>query len=175
MDGVRLTIAVVGFLRTLVGNRDALEDRFAAGGDGLQVLLFESAREIFERFLAGLQGHLVTVGLAADIRQVQGLIQKTTAVWLCEPVVKGDRRCIRRMGGDPLLEQVLGDAQLAVIQVAELWRLFLAPLPDAQQIAASLAGGGLLQSVFAGLERHLRRPQTLFELRQIYRPPELKA
>ena len=45
MDVVRLTIAVVGLLRTLVGDRDALEDRFAAVGNGLQVFLFESARQ----------------------------------------------------------------------------------------------------------------------------------
>ena len=62
MDVVRLTIAVVGFLLTLVGDRDALEDRFAAVGGRLQVFLFESAGEVFERFLTGLQIHLVTVG-----------------------------------------------------------------------------------------------------------------
>ena len=40
---------------TLVGDRDALEDRFAAVGDSLQVFLFEPAGEVFERFLAALQ------------------------------------------------------------------------------------------------------------------------
>ena len=50
------------FLLPLVGYRDALEDRLAAVGDGLQVLLFESAGEVFERFLTTLQIHLVTVG-----------------------------------------------------------------------------------------------------------------
>ena len=138
------------------------------------LFLFEPLGKVLEGLGTRLQVHLVTVGQGADIRQVQGLIQEATEGWLGEPVVKGDRRCICRMGGAPLLEQVLGDAQLAVIQVAGVGLLFLAALPDAQQVTAPLPGSGLLQRFFAGLERYLRRPQTLFELCQVHRLPELK-
>jgi len=62
VDVVRLTIALVGFRFTLVGDRDALEDRFAAGGASLPVFLFEPVGEVLERFRAALQRDLVTVG-----------------------------------------------------------------------------------------------------------------
>ena len=62
VDVVRLTIAVVGFLFTLVGDRDALENRFTAVGNRRQVFLLESAGEFLERFLAALQRDLITIG-----------------------------------------------------------------------------------------------------------------
>ena len=62
VDVVRLTIAVVGFRFTLVGDRDALENRFTAVGNRRQVFLFEPAGEVLERFRAALQRDLITVG-----------------------------------------------------------------------------------------------------------------
>jgi hypothetical protein len=109
------------------------------------VNLPEPVGKFLERFLTGFQGHLVTIGQHANIRHVQGVIQEATEVGLGEPVVEDHRQRFIRMGRDPLLEQGLGDAQLAGIEIAQFRVLLLAALPDTQQVTAPLVGGSFLE------------------------------
>jgi site-specific DNA recombinase len=77
------------------------------------------------------------------------------------------------MGLHPVLKELLGDAQLAVIQVRDAFFLLVSS-PYAEQVLPPLVGGAFLQGAFALLELQPYRQQTVFQLFQVSRLPQLE-
>ncbi len=76
MNLVGGTVAVIDFMLSLEGDRNAMKDRFPAAGDGLQMFLLEVECELFQWGFTGLQVHPIGASQGTDVSQVQLLVQE---------------------------------------------------------------------------------------------------
>ena len=131
-----VAVAVVDFLFTLVRYVDGMEDGLTPRRHRLQMLLFELFSKVAQRCLTVLQGHLGCLGQGTHIGQTQRLTHKPAEIWLGIPTVEGHRQLALGMSADPLLQQILGDGEFAVVEILDLGMAHLSTLPDTDEVAA---------------------------------------